>query len=269
MANLNTIADQNNAEYIIDRLTEEQMRYMNDNWSQIMRKIRKNSSRMDKNAFVNSIVKLSQDSGENYLDKQSEVPDPVDPINNIVRPSIVARTEAKERQTRKVVDELEQDAARQDAEMARQEQAGRAQNVQRRRQQVVEEMRNRARPRIRALAEAERVGINEAALVARREALRDASLSRDAGGNQIRPDPLGIGSAAYPPASRTPPSITPAKKSSAVFAPLIGSSDIEEVFNLPEITEQDIAGYGNEIQNIQSSASTMNPAKLKSEVINL
>jgi hypothetical protein len=56
IANISTLADQANTEYIIDRLNPEQMRWMNDNWTGIIRDIRKKSTRMDKDVFVNFIV---------------------------------------------------------------------------------------------------------------------------------------------------------------------------------------------------------------------
>jgi hypothetical protein len=56
MANLATIADPPNVEYIVDRLSFEQMRYMNDNWVGLLRSIKKQNSRMDKNVFVNAIL---------------------------------------------------------------------------------------------------------------------------------------------------------------------------------------------------------------------
>ena len=47
-ANIGTLADQANTEYIIDRLNYEEMRWLNDNWEGIIRNIKKKSSRMDK-----------------------------------------------------------------------------------------------------------------------------------------------------------------------------------------------------------------------------
>ena len=67
MANLNTIADPPNVEYIVDRLNPEQMRYMNDNWVGLLRSIKKKNSRMDKNVFVNAIVDGEQ-TGMSYDD---------------------------------------------------------------------------------------------------------------------------------------------------------------------------------------------------------
>ena len=55
-ANIGTLADYANTEYIIDRLNYEQMRWLNDNWEGIIRNIKKKSSRMDKNIFVNMII---------------------------------------------------------------------------------------------------------------------------------------------------------------------------------------------------------------------
>ena len=52
-ANISTLADQANTEYIIDRLNTEQMRWMNDNWEGIMKNIRKKNTRTDKDVFVN------------------------------------------------------------------------------------------------------------------------------------------------------------------------------------------------------------------------
>ena len=56
IANISTLADQANTEYIIDRLNPEQMRWMNDNWANIIRDIKKKSTRMDKDVFVNFVV---------------------------------------------------------------------------------------------------------------------------------------------------------------------------------------------------------------------
>jgi len=67
MANLNTIADPPNVEYIVDRLNPEQMRWLNDNWVGLLRSIKKQNSRMDKNVFVNAIVDGEQ-NGLSYGD---------------------------------------------------------------------------------------------------------------------------------------------------------------------------------------------------------
>jgi hypothetical protein len=58
-ANIGTLADQANTEYIVDRLNYEQMRWMNDNWEGIIRNIQKKSTRMDKDVFVNMIIQES------------------------------------------------------------------------------------------------------------------------------------------------------------------------------------------------------------------
>lgn len=67
LANLNTIATPENAEYIIDRLDFEQIKYLNDNWVGLMRSLKKQTSRLDKNIFVNKIIQDTS-TGHSYED---------------------------------------------------------------------------------------------------------------------------------------------------------------------------------------------------------
>ena len=73
LANLATIADQNNTEYIIDRLSPEQMRWMNDNWLGLLRQVKKRYSKMDKNVFVNTVIQDSA-QGVSYEDLAGATP---------------------------------------------------------------------------------------------------------------------------------------------------------------------------------------------------
>ena len=96
IANLETIADQANVEYIIDRLSPEQMRWLNDNWKGFIREIMKNKSKMDKNAFINEIVTKAGTGGE-YEDNTSMVENPAGPVfPPVERPAVAERRARKQ-----------------------------------------------------------------------------------------------------------------------------------------------------------------------------
>lgn len=265
IANISTIADQANADYIIDRLSPEQQKYMNDYWMQVMKQIRKNNSRMDKNVFVNTIVKMSNENPDAYKDSQGEVPDELGVLAE--RPTITARKETKATEAQRVQDVLDLNRAKEDAEMARQEEEGKRLNVQRDRRQLDERLRQHLNERalrvIPAVTEAQRAGLNEAILLAQRQAIRDRQLERDAGGNAFRIDPLGD---AIPPAvegsevapAREPPFMSPAKKP-------VGDA-ISQAFHMPEISEEDAITYAVELEQMNANAERMHSNKLKNEI---
>jgi hypothetical protein len=96
MANLLTIADQTNTEYILDRLSPEQMRWLNDNWKGFIRDIMKNKSKMDKNAFINEIVTKAGTGGE-YQDNTTMVENPAGvPFPPVERPAVAERKVRKQ-----------------------------------------------------------------------------------------------------------------------------------------------------------------------------
>ena len=96
MANLLTIADQTNTEYIIDRLSPEQMRWMNDNWKGLLRDIMKNKSKMDKNAFINEVVNKAGTGGE-YEDTATMVENAAGPqFAPVERPAVAERKARKQ-----------------------------------------------------------------------------------------------------------------------------------------------------------------------------
>jgi len=57
LANLLTIADDKNANYILDRLEPTQIAYMNTNFDKLLRQIKKNYKKLDKDIFISIVQK--------------------------------------------------------------------------------------------------------------------------------------------------------------------------------------------------------------------
>ena len=279
MANLNTIADQANAEYIIDRLTPEQMRYMNDNWLGIMRRIRKTNSRMDKNVFVNSVVEAANNPN-NYLDYEGEeIPDPTGAVGTVDRPSIAARKALKEAEAQNVADQIAMRTQREEAEKKAQEDSGRRLNFQRRIEQTGNLLSTRSR--IPAITQAQQAGINAAVLTSQLQEIQDRAQANTAGGNQTSLDPVPspvptVGNMVR--LSATPASLGNIMKESGespFLSPKKGyrgsldSTAISQALNLPDITEQDRKEYSRELESITNDAREMNYDKVKSALVKI
>ena len=278
MANLSTIADPPNVEYIIDRLNLEQMRWLNDNWVGLLRNIKKKNSRMDKNVFVNEIV-AGEANGTSYEDAFAGAPSAALQQRQAMRATAAANVAEKLQQQR------DAEEARQQAE----EEAGLSLNAERSRLQSIAALtaRNQGKTNRRSsLLAALRAQVTppsspvqsniseallESNLSAGLQAKQDARLALTAGGSQNVVSPLtqigptvgnvvfaGTSGVVAPP----PPGLMRTKSSSS----MVSDADIEKSIKIQPLTSKEESDYAGEIEKIKETVSKMSTVEVKTKL---
>ena len=278
MANLATIADPPNVEYIIDRLNLEQMRWLNDNWVGLLRNIKKKNSRMDKNVFVNEIV-AGEANGTSYEDAFAGAPTAAMQQSQDMRATAAANVAGKLQQQR------DAEEARQQAE----EEGGLSLNAERSRLQNIAALtaRNQAKTSRRSsLLAALRAqvtpppspaqsniseALSESNLSAGLQAKQDARLALTAGGSQNVVSPLtqigptvgnivfaGTSGVVAPP----PPGLVRGKSSSS----MVSDADIEKSIKIQPLTSKEESDYAGEIEKIKEAVSKMSTVEVKTKL---
>jgi hypothetical protein len=300
-ANVGTLADQANTEYIIDRLNYEQMRWLNDNWEGIIRNIKKKSSRMDKNIFVNMIIHESA-NGIPYDDTFAGAP----------TDAMTQRAGLRAGEADAVAQRLAYQAQIEEDQRAREQQAGLDLNDQRERDREAQQSariaqftakskKNLVGNKLKAFIAAKRAaipvpttppravsptlsaaaqaGITASVLAAKIQAIADAKLKNSAGGNAVGPNILTpvvstVGNAVLaggaPASPRASSPVTTMVLSPMVPQPplvrqgshVITLKDIESIMLIKELRPEEEADYASEIANIKNETSTLNKTQI-------
>ena len=288
-ANISTLADQANTEYIIDRLNTEQMRWMNDNWEGIIKNIRKKNTRMDKDVFVNLVIHESA-NGIPYED--TFVGAPTD--------AMTQRAGIRAGEAEAVAQRLADQAQAEADQSAREQQAGLDLNETRRLARIAQltarSQASRVGNKVKAFLAAKRAampvsttppravsptlsaaaqaGITASVLAAKIQAIADAKLKNSAGGNAVAPNVLTpvvstVGNAVLaggaPASPRASSPVTTMVLSPIVHPhPLVrqGShvitlKDIESIMLIKKLRPEEEAAYASEIANIKNEMSSL------------
>ena len=296
-ANIGTLADQANTEYIIDRLNYDQMRWMNDNWEGIIRNIKKKSTRMDKNIFVNMIIHESA-NGIPYDDSFAGAP----------TDAMTQRASLQAGAADAVAQRLAYQAQAEDDRSAREEQAGldlnarrdaereEAERLARIAQFTAKSKKNLVGNKLKAFIAAKRAaipvlttppravsptlsaaaqaGITASVLAAKIQAIADAKLKNSAGGNAVAPNVLtpvvstvgnAVKAGGAPASPRASSPVTTMVLSPMVPQPhlvrqgshVITLKDIESIMLIKELRPEEEADYASEIANIKNEMSTL------------
>jgi hypothetical protein len=303
MANLATIADPPNVEYIIDRLNFEQMRYMNDNWVGLLRSIKKQNSRLDKNIFVNLIADAER-NGISYDDIIGSAP--TQAMQNTAA--------AKEAQANHVANRLAAQQQIEEDRQAAEQQAGVDLNDQRRQFRINDmTARNQAKtnrrsglmaalkaaapnpaqqafaqlpqlitppgsPRnmspLKSAASAAVAATNLSAMLQKRA---DSMLAATAGGSQNVVSPIvqvgpTVGNAinvsaaggSAPPTNVIAPVPPPLNRSKSHNS--VSEADIEKAIKIQPLTNQEEAVYAGQITKLKSDLSRMSTVEAKTKL---
>ena len=302
MANLATIADQPNVEYIVDRLNFEQLRWLNDNWFGFIRNIKKRNSRMDKNVFVNEIIS-GQANGTSYEDTFAQ--DPTQAMN--------VRGALQQANANAVAERLAGQRQVEEDRRGEEEEQGLNLNATRDRNRVTQEAieQNRVNYRkvrggiqrtapiavtrflgshpIPAITTSQQAGIDASVLNAQLQAIRDASLARTAGGSQNVVGPLtqvgptvgnqinilGGGGSASPPLT-TPEMSNVTSVITIPPAPMltrtrsisssINDTDIEKSLKIAPLSTENLERYSRQISDITEALSHQSTAEVKTKL---